>query len=236
MVGAILLWTSAACGEDLFAIGLQKQLLVDDYVISEKRNVTRSLGKVTKHGVVLEPSLPTDYDDNDPLGNPVSLDFGFMTSVLWNEDAEKFQMWYMAWRHASTGYAESTDGIHWTKPLVGVGVTDEEPGNSIKRAQSFSCAIDPTVAWGHPEKFKAGLDSNLDDVCQAALAYSADGIHWNNYNNGAPVTGSAADFHNQIFGTPSKASIVLSPARIWAPSEDLKSFGRSASCITARMI
>ena len=90
-------------------------------------------------------TLPSyDYDDNDPHGNPVSLDFGFMTSVLWNEDAEKFQMWYMAWRHAGTGYAESTDGIHWTKPSIGVGVTDEEPGNIIKRAQSFSCAIDPT--------------------------------------------------------------------------------------------
>ena len=209
MVGAILLWTSAACGEDLLPIGLQKQLLVDDYLISEKRNVSRSLGKVTKHGVVLEPSLPTDYDDNDPHGNPVSLDFGFMTSVLWNEDAEKFQMWYMAWRHAGTGYAESTDGIHWTKPSIGVGVTDEEPGNIIKRAQSFSCAIDPTVPWGHPEKLKAGLDSNLDDVCQAALAYSADGIHWNDYNNGAPVTGRAADFDNQILWDPIKGKYRL---------------------------
>ena len=209
MVGAFLLWTSAACGEDLLPIGLQKQLLVDDYLISEKRNVSRSLGKVTKHGVVLEPSLPTDYDDNDPHGNPVSPDFGFMTSVLWNEDAEKFQMWYIAWRHAGTGYAESTDGIHWTKPSIGVGVTDEEPGNIIKRAQSFSCAIDPTVAWGHPEKFKAGLDSNLDEVCQAALAYSADGIHWNDYNNGAPVTGRAADFDNQILWDPIKGKYRL---------------------------
>ena len=54
MVGAFLMWTSAACGEELLPIGLQKQLLVDDYVISEKQNVTRSLGRVTKRGVVLE--------------------------------------------------------------------------------------------------------------------------------------------------------------------------------------
>ena len=54
MVGAFLMWTSAACGEELLPIGQQKQLLVDDYVISEKQNVTRSLGRVTKRGVVLE--------------------------------------------------------------------------------------------------------------------------------------------------------------------------------------
>ena len=29
-------------------IGLKKQLLVDDYIVAEKRNVTRELGKITR--------------------------------------------------------------------------------------------------------------------------------------------------------------------------------------------
>ena len=30
------------------------------------------------------------------------------------------------------------------------------------------------------------------------LGYSADGIHWNAYNDGKPVTHRAADTYNQI--------------------------------------
>ena len=36
----------------------------------------------------------------------------------------------------------------------------------------------------------------------AALAHSADGIHWSSYNKGQPVTGRAADTHNQILWDP----------------------------------
>ena len=54
MLDTILTWTSAACEDELLPIGLQKQLLADDCVISEMQNVTRSLGRVTKRGVVLE--------------------------------------------------------------------------------------------------------------------------------------------------------------------------------------
>lgn len=42
-------------------VGLQKRLFVDDHVVAEKRNATRELGQVKKCGIVLEPSLPTDF-------------------------------------------------------------------------------------------------------------------------------------------------------------------------------
>jgi len=201
--------------EERVSVGLQKQLLVDDYVIAEKQNVTRELGKVKKHGIVVEPTLPTDFipprgqrgsryydralkSGTKPDGSRVALDFGFFTTVLWNEKDEKFQMWYMPWRMAGVGYAESKDGIHWTKPLVG----KDGKSNIVHLSQSFSCSIDPMVPRGHPEKYKAAFDSNLDRVCQAALAFSADGIHWTDYNDGKPVTGRAADFFNQILWDP----------------------------------
>ena len=43
------------------SMALQKQLFVDDHVVAEKHNVTRELGKVKKCGIVLEPTLPTDF-------------------------------------------------------------------------------------------------------------------------------------------------------------------------------
>jgi hypothetical protein len=227
-----LVFVLAASGEDIPPVGLQKQLFVDDYVISAKENISRQLGEARKFGVVLEPSLDTDihplqrgadpglpvkYSEEDregfssqrkPDGTPVAIDFGFYATALWNEEADMFQMWYMAWREAGIGYAESKDGIHWTKPMVGVGLTDRDDGNIIKRAQAFSCMIDPTVEWGAPDKFKAAFDSNLDKdsegkrLNRCGLGYSSDGIHWRDYNRGEAVTGRSAGTQNQIFWDP----------------------------------
>ncbi|MHC4741447.1 MAG: hypothetical protein ACYS8Z_06025 [Planctomycetota bacterium] len=215
LMGAMVLVASPSSAAESVPVGLQKQLLVDDYVIAERHNVTRELGEVKKYGVVLQPTLPTDFippkgqrrsdhyeralkSGRKPDGSRVALDFGFYTTVLWNEKDEKFQMWYMPWRMAGVGYAESKDGINWTKPLVGKG----SKSNIVHQSQSFSCSIDPTVPWGHPEKYKAAFDSNLDRVCQTVLAHSADGIHWTDYNNGKPVTHRAADCFDQIQWDP----------------------------------
>ena len=89
-----LLWTSAACGEELLPIGLQKQLLVDDYVISEKQNVTRSLGSVTERGVVLEAggewghvtTKPFRLDGDTLEVNIDASEGGFLVEIL---DAEQ---------------------------------------------------------------------------------------------------------------------------------------------------
>ncbi len=189
-----------AAAERLVAVGLQKQLLVDDYVIAEKHNVTRELGEVKKLGVILEPSLPTDFHPSwkKPDGSRVALDFGYYLTVLRNDRDDRWQMWYMAYRSSGVGYAESRDGIRWTKLLV----AKDGKSNIIDDSQGFSCSIDPTVPWGHPEKYKSAFDSNRDRVCQACLAFSADGIRWKYYNDGKAVTHRAADTHNQILWDP----------------------------------
>ena len=48
-----------AYGKD--KIGKQKQLLFDNYIIEETQNLTLEVGQATKHGVVMEPTLPTDF-------------------------------------------------------------------------------------------------------------------------------------------------------------------------------
>ena len=45
--------------------------------------------------------------------------------------------------------------------------------------------------------------------CRTRLAYSANGIQWNFYNRGAPVTGRAADFSNQIVWDPGRQKYLL---------------------------
>ena len=59
--------------------------------------------------------------------------------------------------------------------------------------------VDPTVPWGHPEKYKSAFNPGNS---KCAIGHSADGIHWNSYNGGRSVTGRAADTFNQILWDP----------------------------------
>jgi hypothetical protein len=202
----IFLGISVTSAQELVQVGLQKQLLVDDYVIAEKENITKELGQPEKLGVVMQPTLPTDFESVEQLPNGSIVkknyyEFGRRLSVVWNDKRELFQMLYRAGGR-STGYAESKDGIKWTKPLI----SEDGKSNLItfrgKMHGTFyesSFMIDSTVSWGHPEKFKAAHNPG-NTIC--ALAYSADGIHWTGYNNGKSVTGRAADTHNQILWDP----------------------------------
>ena len=85
---------------DILAIGKQKQLLVDDYVIAEKSGVTRELGQATKLN----------------NGKPV-FEGHFYGTVLY--DQGKFKLWY---RGNPYGYAESTAGLNFrhVSKLVGL--------------------------------------------------------------------------------------------------------------------
>jgi hypothetical protein len=209
LFGVMIFCVSTVCSGELVPVGLQKQLLVDDYVIAEKQNITRELGKPRKMGVVMKASVPTDFHPTKqfPNGFPETghNGIGYRTTVLWNERQEIFQMLYRASAEDLTAYAESKDGIHWTKPFI----ADDGKSNLItyrgKTRGTFyeaSFMIDPTVPWGHPEKYKAVYNPGDPWDCEAAIAYSSDGIHWRAYNKGEPVTGRAADTHNQILWDP----------------------------------
>ena len=210
----------------LAPVGLQKQLLVDDYVVAEMENVTREMGEITRENGG-KPILVADEPWEQ--GNRIA----FYMTVLRDEEHDKFKMWYLAQmpghrdfrgREADiTGvaYAESDDGINWTKPPVGLkyselglrdsDLADDAPDvdtNIVIQAHGFSCFIDPTVLWGAPDKYKAAFDSHFDgtpdggDVNKTCLAYSPDGINWTYYNDGQAVTGRAADTQSQILWDP----------------------------------
>ena len=210
----IMMGISCKSTEELVPVGLQKQLLVDDYVIAEKSNIMRELGSPMKFGIVMKPSVPTDFDPEKtfPGGLPETggyYEFGRRLSVVWNDKQQKFQMLYRASGEGLTAYAESRDGIDWTKPLV----SDDGESNLISyrgknRGTFYEAAfmIDPTIPWGHPEKYKAAFNPG-NVMC--AIAHSADGIHWNGYNEGKSVTGRAADTFNQILWDPIAKRYIL---------------------------
>ena len=165
-------------------VGLRKQLFVDDTIVSSKSNVTRELGTVVKANDG-KPLLVADK----PWENADLLRLG---SVF--RDGDRFRMWYMM-NDGLYGYAESQDGLHWTKPNLGTHEYQGSTENNITDPMGFGCFLDAhemdpqhkyKSAYGHPTKI------------MACLAHSPDGFRWTPYNDGNPVTGRAADTSNQL--------------------------------------
>ncbi|MBL7189759.1 MAG: hypothetical protein ISS70_25805 [Phycisphaerae bacterium] len=201
-------------------VGLQKQLLADDYVIAETHNITREVGQARKHGVVMKPTLPSDFQTGKVHEGPDGgggYSFGesafcWFFSPHWDEQKNMFRLWYMPSKRKGIGlaYAESKDGIKWSKPMVskdGKSNIVMEPANGAG-LDGVTVTIDPSVPYGSPEKYKVAYFPH-PGKCQTHLGYSADGINWKSYNNGNPVTGRAADFSNKIAWDPNRKKYLL---------------------------
>jgi len=114
--------------------------------------------------------------------NPV-FEGSFYGTVL--HDEGKFKLWY---RGHPYGYAESRDGVRFHKVAALTGMTQKSP------AEGATFYVDPHET-DPAHRYKACYAHR---TMRAALAYSADGIHWKDYNGGRPVTHRAADTYNQI--------------------------------------
>ncbi len=97
-------------------VGRQRQLFVDDAVIESSRGLKRTLHAVKKH-----PMNPLIVPEHPWEGKCVLLYGG----VVRDPEGGKFRMWYLAWgKHVGQPsfvcYAESDDGLRWTKPRLGL--------------------------------------------------------------------------------------------------------------------
>jgi hypothetical protein len=174
-LSVLSLSTHSAIADDAtpVPVGIQKQLLVDDYVVAETRNVERVLGRVEKV--------------ND--GEPIFKDGWFYGTVL--HDQDRFKLWFRKFNSGGYGYAESMDGINFSKKANLTG---------INFAGDINLAIElnrPDAEASH--RYLGGYDA---PGMAAGIAYSKDGIKWRSLNDGKPVTFRAADCHNQVLWDP----------------------------------
>ena len=130
----------------------KRQLFIDDYCISSTENLTRQFHQPTKYpGNSLMPGVPV--------------------AVLYDNKSGKFRMWY------NMNYAESTDGIHWTKPDLG------PEGNRVfsgpGQVRGFIYNPDTTDP---KRRYEAVIERRADEKINEKggfYAYhSANGLHW----------------------------------------------------------
>ena len=172
-----------ATGEDqVLDIGSRRELFVDHYLIDTLHGATLELQEPRSAGVAVE------YD------RPWESSIAFYTTVL--KDGGVYRMYYRAANLAfnptshpddhllpsANCYAESADGISWTKPELGlVELRGSKRNNAIlpgRPVYPFSPFVDLKPGVPYEERYKS-LARHVGGSQRHLMGYgSADGVHW----------------------------------------------------------
>ncbi len=166
-------------------IDRSRQLFLDDALIARLENVTRHVHQAVKH-----PNNPLIGPDHPWERTPIREGCPFHI-VRRDEKSGRFRMWYAGYTSYTLPsgvrvrypacYAESLDGITWTKPALGLFEYEGSKANNIVIPAGNLYGLidepndpDPTrrykgIVWHEPKYVP----------CEGYYLYtSPDGIHW----------------------------------------------------------
>ena len=196
---------------EVIDISLGRQLFVDDFLI-EETDLSPEYHKAKKFegNPVLKAEKPWEKAGGLPCTTPKG------GGVWYDKKEKKFKMWYEAGWCVNMAYAESDDGINWTRPEL-----DVEPGtNKILTYDRNICdgIMKTTLAEPEekhlsvlrPDSTTVWIDDVTDDESQrykmflrnpgagwpGIIMTSPDGIHWENYEFTFPVFDRSTMFYN----------------------------------------
>ncbi len=163
----------AGKGEEAIAIGTARQLFFDDLLIESSKGITFTMNPPLRTGyIVLKADAPWEKALNGQIGPYCSM----------IKEGNKIRLWYDV-RFGGTvqvAYAESIDGIHFTKPIVGRYSLDGSKENNIvipNRIGGSSVWIDPNATPN--KKYRNQVKGYNDPTSGKLYCYhSADGIEW----------------------------------------------------------
>jgi hypothetical protein len=182
-----------------------RELFVDQYLIEKLNNITQELHTPRNEGTVLK------------FDNPWEGNFSGYSTII--KDGTQYKLYYRGIREAGkdgnsnevTCYAESSDGINWTKPNLGIYTIDGTTNNNVVLANAapathnFSPFLDKNPNAKAAERFKAfgGVDKT------GLFAFvSADGIHWKKVQDSAVYKTGVFDSQNVAFWSESEQQYV----------------------------
>ncbi len=167
---------------EVIPVNVGRQLFVDSFLIASTDLLpTYHTPEFYAGNPVLEP---TESWENTTEGAPYAAPF---SDGIWYDDKDgKFKMWYLAGAGSIhkqdkqtfyTGYAESTDGIHWVKPqldLVKGTCLVDTANRDASTVWLDRLEKDPAKRWKMFNIERRPTDRRW----QFILKYSPDGIHW----------------------------------------------------------
>ena len=164
----------SATAENVPPISNGPQLFLDDFLIARMENLRREIRRPTRH-----PANPLIVQDL-PWEQRLIKIYG---TVLYDPRVRKYRCWYLA-SESDRGvpdtpeapgtaeyyqcYAESDDGIRWTKPLVGAEPYGRHKKHNIVIPNATGFCVLRTPDDPDPKKRYRGIGG-------AAIAFSSDG-------------------------------------------------------------
>ena len=225
---ALLIYTdSYGQKEDIIELKDKREIFVDNHLIDKLDNVSLRLNKPRNEGSVMKFDKPWEGSFS-----------GYCTII---RDNDLFRAYYRGRPSAGkdgtsnevTCYAESKDGIHWTKPNLGICQVEGSKNNNVilvdasPMTHNFSPFLDKNPKGDPEQKFKAlgGLSNT------GLFAYtSPDGIHWNKLQDAAVFSKGKFDSQNVAFWSESEGQYVCYfRTTSTAPNEGFRSVSRTTS-------
>ncbi len=235
-IALLVLATTGTAEEPVLNLAGKRELFVDRHLIQ------------SMNGVELRMHTPRDEGEVLRLDKPWEGMFCAYFTVI--KDDAKYLLYYRGKDSSGpdgkgevTCYAESSDGLVWSKPKLGLHEVAGSKDNNIILTgtgitHNFSPFIDTRPGVPRAERFKA-LGGLLDKNATGGLhaLASEDGIHWRDIYNKPVVTRGAFDSQNVCFWSELEQSYVCflriftkgaTTAKEWTPS-GLRSMSRTSS-------
>lgn len=157
-------------------IGSRKQLFVDDYLVAASQGIRFVMNPPQRDGRIL-------VTNDQPWESHPRMYINAYCSVL--KEKGEVRLWYDLWerdeqmngKHGREGYAESTDGLHFTKPIQQQYEVNGSRENNIVIPGSIGGTavwIDPHAPPEHRYKSQAKVYPSGEFHMHS----SPDGVHW----------------------------------------------------------
>jgi len=194
---------STLAADSAIVLDARKQLFLDDYLIASLTRVKRTVEPARKFqgNPVLWPT--------EKWEEPRALLYG---SII--RDGGKFRMWYLSGH--SVAYAESDDGIHWTKPRLDLTLVGGERSNVLFAKKNIYDGPD-AFPFFH-ELFGVHRDDRTSDPSRRYIMgfldidwkYNGpDGLPWRKtQRRGLGVAGSPDGIHWKLIDNWATSAIV----------------------------
>lgn len=182
--------------DDVIAIGNRRQLFLDDTFIESLEGVEQVLHHPEPEDIAIAPEHPWEKD-------------GVSYMVTFKE-GEKFRAWYRVdskefeggQNREMTAYAESDDGIHWRKPVLGLLSFEDSLQNNlvwIGPGGNMSVFRDENPAAKESERYKAIVVVSEEERLGLLGLISPDGLSWRLVQQKPIITDPPFDSHNIVF-------------------------------------
>lgn len=184
MLSALCRFVAVSLGVSTWAVAMERHLFLDPAFVEQGEKVVLHVNPPREREVVIRPDRPWEQ-----------LMISFFLTV--RDEGGKLRLWYICRdkaNHPNVAYAESQDGLTWTKPDLGIVEYEGSKANNLVGLTSLE-----GVVFRDPNASDAERYAYVTHLWEEGMVrfYSPDGLHWN--RDAAPLLHFGADTQNVTF-------------------------------------